>query len=160
MWRRSRGVPIGWCLGALFWVPAGCTSVVPEALRSQLDRSVTYAQLSHDPESYRGRLVLVGGEVTRADFAGRDLALTLADRPISPMDESPTLGAASRGDLVVRVPNGARAAIREGNVVTVVGIVLGREAAADPTSAPYLEARHIYVWPVAPLQPPAPEPRW
>lgn len=160
MWWRSRAVLIGWWLGPLLWVLAGCTSVVPPALRGEVDRDLTYPQLAQDPDSHRGRLVLLGGEVLRVDFAGRDLELTLAERPLSAMDESPMLGLASRGDVVVQVPGGARAALREGNVVSVVGVVLGRETAGDPASAPRLEARHIYVWPVGQLQPYAAEPPW
>ena len=156
---RCRAALIGCCLGPALWALAGCTSVVPEALRGQVDRDLTYTQLARDPESYRGRLVVVGGEVLRVGFAGRDLELTLAERPLSPVDESPMLGRASRGDLLVQVPGGARAAFREGSVLTVVGVVLGRETAADPDAVPRLEARHIQVWPVGRLQPPAPE-RW
>ncbi len=156
---RCHAALIGCCLGPALWVLAGCTSVVPEALRGQVDRGVTYAQLAQDPEAYRGRLVVVGGEVLRVGFAGRDLELTLAERPLSPVDDSPMLARASRGDLLVQVPDGARAALREGAVLTVVGVVLGRESAGDPRSVPRLEARHIQVWPVGRLLPPAPE-RW
>ncbi len=140
-------------MSSVLWALAGCTSVVPEALRAEVDRHLTYAQLAKDPESYRGRLVLVGGEVLRVQPTGRDMELTLTQRPLSPVDESPLLGIASGGDLVVQVPGAARAAFREGYVVTVVGVVLGRESAQDPESAPRLEARHVHVWPVGQLQP-------
>lgn len=160
MRRRHWAALTGWCVACLIWGPAGCTSVVPEALRGAVDRRLTYAQLAQAPESYRGRLVLVGGEVMRVGPAGPDLELTLAERPLSPVDESPLLGLASRGDLVVQVPGGARAALREGDVLTVVGVVLGREAGNDAESVPRLEARHLQVWPAGSLQPYAAEPGW
>jgi outer membrane lipoprotein len=151
---------MGWCLGPLLWGLAGCTSVVPEALRGEVDRGVTYAQIAQDPEAYRGRVVVLGGEVLRVRPTGRDLELTLIERPLSPVDQSPMVGRASGGDLVVQVPGAARAEFREGFAVTVVGVVLGRESAEDPASAPRLEARSIQVWPVGRAQFPAAEPAW
>ena len=139
---------------------AGCTSVVPEALRGQVDRGLTYPQLSQDPEAYRGRLVLMGGEVVRVEPGQRDLVLTLTERPLSPADESPLLGHESRGDLVVQVPGAARAAFREGDVLTVVGAVLGRQAAGGLPAVPRLESRSITVWSVARPQPHSGALRW
>jgi outer membrane lipoprotein len=159
MWWPRRAALVGWCLGPALWGLANCTSVVPQALRGEVDRGLTYAQLAQDPEGYRGRTVVLGGEVLRVRPAGRDLELTLAERPLSPVDESPMLGRASGGDLVVQVPGAARAEFREGFVVTVVGVVLGRESAEDPASPPRLEARHIQVWPVGQAQLP-PGARW
>jgi len=157
-WPR-RAAPAGWCLGAALWGLASCTSVVPEALRGEVDRGLTYAQLAQDPEGYRGHIVVVGGEVLRVRPAGRDLELTLTERPLSPVDQSPMLGRASGGDLVVQVPGAARAEFRVDFAVTVVGGVLGRESAEDPASAPRLEARHIQVWPVGAVELPA-RPQW
>ncbi len=144
---------VGSCLGPLLWGLAGCTSVVPESLRGQVDRSLTYDRLAHQPEAFRGRMVVMGGEVWRVRPMGRDLELTLTERPLSPADDSPMLGRTSGGSLVVLVPGAARAEIREGFVVTVVGVVQGRESAEDPQSPPLLEARDLHVWPVgrAPL---------
>jgi starvation-inducible outer membrane lipoprotein len=156
---RNRAASIGCCLGFVLWGLAGCTSVVPEALRGEVDRGLTYALLAQDPEGYRGRTVVVGGEVLRVRPAGRDLVLTLTERPLSPVDESPMLGRASGGDLVVQVPGAARAEFREGFAITVVGVVLGRESAEDPASPPRLEARHIQLWAVGRARLPA-EPMW
>ena len=150
--RGHRAAVLGCCMGPALWVLVGCTSVVPEALRAQVDRRLTYAQLAEDPESYRGHLVVLGGEVLRMQPTSRDLNLVLAERPLSPLDESPLLVRASGGDLVVRVPGGARAGFQEGSVVTVVGVVQGRESPEDPRSLPRLEARYIHVWPGGSLQ--------
>jgi outer membrane lipoprotein len=160
MRRRHRLVAVGCAAAAGLWGAVGCTSVVPEALRAEIDRSVTIAQIARTPEEYRGRTVLLGGEVVRVEPAGPDLELTLAERPLSPLDESPMLTRTSRGDVAVRVSGGARAAIREGQVVTLVGVILGREPGADPQGVPRLEAKHLYVWPVAAVQAPSGGLRW
>jgi starvation-inducible outer membrane lipoprotein len=150
MWRR---LGIGGTCGALgailLCAVAGCSSVVPEALRGGVDRKVTYPDLARDPEALRGRLVLAGGEVLRVEPTGPDMELTLAERPLSALDESPVLSMASRGDLLVQVPGGARAAFREGQVITVVGVVVGGEAGGGPRGVPRLQAQHVQVWPTA-----------
>lgn len=153
-------VAVGCAAVAGLWGAVGCTSVVPDALRAQVDRSVTIAQIVRTPEEVRGRTVLLGGEVMRVEPVGPDLELTLAERPLSPLDESPMLTLASRGDVAVRVPGGARAVIREGHVVTVVAVILGREPGADPQGTPRLEAKHLYVWSVAAVQAPSGGLRW
>lgn len=147
-------------LGVGPWGAPGCTSVVPETLRAEVDPRLTYVQLAQDPEAYRGRLVVMGGEVVQVESAGRDLELTLVERPLSPADESPMLGVPSRGGLLVRVPGAARASLREGQVVTVVGTVLGRESSGSLDPVPHLEARHLHLWPVGSLPRHATEPRW
>lgn len=154
MRRLSRLLLIGCVAGAGLWAVAACTSVVPEALRGEVDRSVTFPQIVQDAGAYRGRTVLVGGEVVRVETTGADLELTLAERPLSPLDESPMLTLASRGECVVEVPGGARAGIRRGDVVTVVGVVQGRGSPADPQGAPRLQAKSLYLWPMAGIRAP------
>lgn len=149
MRRRHRAAPLALALGLSAWGAPGCTSVVPDALRTQLDRAVTYPQVAQNPEALAGRIVLMGGEVLRAEPGGRGLQLTLAERPLSPVDESPMLGQESRGDLVVEVPGGMGASFRAGDVITVVGTVLGRAPGGGRPAVPHLESRSIYVWAVA-----------
>src|SRR5581483_2425173 len=47
---------------------AGCppSTVVPATLEPQVDRHLTFAQVKESPESYRGRLIVLGGEVLSA----------------------------------------------------------------------------------------------
>ena len=123
--------------------------MVPDTLRAQLDRAVAYPQVAENPEALTGRMVLMGGEVLRVEPGGRGLQLTLAERPLSPVDESPMVGQESRGDLVVEVPGGTGTNLRAGDVITVVGTVLGRAPGGGLPAVPYLESRSIYVWSMA-----------
>lgn len=47
---------------------AGCssTSIIPEPLEPQIDKSVTFSQLLESPDSYRGKVLVLGGEVLKA----------------------------------------------------------------------------------------------
>ena len=149
---------LGCALGLCAWGAAACTSVVPEALRGEVDRQLTYDQIARDPAAHRGRMIVTGGEVLRAEPRGADLELVLIERPLSALDESPILAVASRGELLVQLPAGARSGIQEGQVVTMVGSVLGAGTTGSGL-VPFLQARHIHVWPVGDLRF-RPDSRW
>ncbi len=141
-----------WLLAACAMAPAalalsGCTStVVPQAMLGQVDRGITYPEVVQTPEAFAGRLVLMGGVVLGVEPRGRDLSLTVAERPLSRLNEAPALYESSRGDLVLLVPGGAAAAYREGDVITFVGSVLGRAPEAGLPAVPRIESRYVYVW--------------
>jgi outer membrane lipoprotein len=63
---------------------SGCatTGVIPPALYQQLDRSLTFAQLKDSPDSYRGRLILVGGEVLDAKLLKQGTRLVVLQLPL------------------------------------------------------------------------------
>ena len=46
---------------------AGCSSqqIVPESLEPLVDRTVTYRDVLASPESYEGRVLMLGGEVLK-----------------------------------------------------------------------------------------------
>jgi starvation-inducible outer membrane lipoprotein len=126
---------------------AGCTStVVPQALLGQVDRGITYPELAQNPEAFMGRLILMGGVVLGVEPRGQDLHLTVAERPLSTLNEAPVLYESSRGDLLLQVPGGGAAAYRQGNLITFVGSVLGRAPEAGLPPVPRIESRYIYVW--------------
>ncbi len=54
---------VAWLL--LLWACAQ-ESVISPSLQHELDTSVTFAQLKQSPDRYRGRLILLGGEVLNA----------------------------------------------------------------------------------------------
>ena len=41
-------------------------SFIPDSIQAQVDRSLTFHQLKDSAESYRGRLIVLGGEVLAA----------------------------------------------------------------------------------------------
>ncbi|MEC4680926.1 MAG: Slp family lipoprotein, partial [Nitrospirota bacterium] len=60
---------IGIILGVLFLIGFGCVSspeVVPEAIQTQIDPSVTFRQMLEEPTVHQGAVVLLGGEVLSA----------------------------------------------------------------------------------------------
>ena len=51
---------------AVFLTGCASSSVVPASLQAQLDKTLTFPQLRESPDSYRGHLMVLGGEVLSA----------------------------------------------------------------------------------------------
>ena len=143
----DRWLPTARAMALACLAVTGCTStVVPQALLGQVDRGITYPEVAQNPEAFAGRLVLMGGVVLGVEPRGQDLYLTVAERPLSRVDEAPVLYEGSRGDLLLQVPGGAAAAYRQGDVITFVGSVLGRAPEAGLPPVPRIETRYVYMW--------------
>ena len=56
-----------WSVGALVLVAAYSSQrVIPESLEPLVDRTVSFRELANAPESYQGKVVVLGGEVFKA----------------------------------------------------------------------------------------------
>ena len=63
----------------------GCGSsgfVMPDALEPQVDPSVSFQQLLASPDSYQGKMVVVGGEVLKASTADGGTVLEILQLPL------------------------------------------------------------------------------
>ncbi len=132
---------------------SGCAagSVVPASLQMQLDRSLTFAQLKESPDPYRGRLVLVGGEILDAKLLKQGTRLTILQLPLQDSQEPGLDRTASEGRfLAIQKEFLDPATLPEGTRVTIVGEVTGvTTLPLDETDYAYptLEIKHLKVWP-------------
>ncbi len=112
----------------------------------QADLGVTFAQLLQDPESYTGRVVLLGGELIRVTPGQDGNTLEILQRPLA-ADYRPLPYRPSWGRFLVFVPASVGQRFPEpGSLVTVVGEVRGKkERQGEPL--PSLEARQVAFWP-------------
>ena len=55
-----------WVVVTFLWSCSTGPSVIPEALEPQVDKTLIFSQLKENPDSYKGRLVVLGGEVLKA----------------------------------------------------------------------------------------------
>ena len=66
MWYRWRRLSIV-LLAFLF---AGCSASrleIPKTLEPQIDKTVTFAEVLASPDSYKGRLIVIGGQLLKAE---------------------------------------------------------------------------------------------
>ena len=81
---RSRLLKV-WVL-ILSLIVAGCSSSpvkIPEILESQIDKNVTFTEVLTSPESYTGRLILLGGEILKSKRLKEGTQVELLQLPLN-----------------------------------------------------------------------------
>ncbi len=139
----------------LLSVMSGCSSapVVPEQFRSQIDSSISFRDLQGSPQSYRGRTVLLGGEILAAKRTQEGTEFEILQLPVT-TDDSPAERRSESQGRFLALDHGVMdpASFPPGTRVTLVGEVKGDEVRRlDESEYRYLsvDVKHLYVWDAA-----------
>ena len=142
------------CLSVAAITPVfGCTSdpAVPASLQAQVDRTLTFTQLKESPTSYRGRIVVLGGEVLSAKRLKEGTRIEVLQVPLDNSYSPGTDRTASQGRfLALQKELLDPATVPPGTRVTVTGEVTGATILPlDETeyTYPVLEIKSLKVWP-------------
>src|SRR5438093_9715126 len=99
-------------LVGLFSIPLlitalGCASrgVVPASLQNQVDRKLSFTDLKASPESYRGRTVVLGGEVLSAKRLKSGTRIEVLQLPLNGSQEPMGDRTASEGRFLAIQPD-------------------------------------------------------
>lgn len=140
----------GWLVLLCFILLPGCAHVISKDLRDSADPTLTFAQVLKDPDAYRGKNVVWGGEIIES--LNRRDGSTLVEvfqRALNWRGE-PT--GKSDGRFLVTVDNYLDPYVyAKGRRITVAGEVLGEER--KPLGEmdyryPLIQSKQIYLWPV------------
>jgi len=127
---------------------SGCAPISRE-LRAQTDRTLTFQQVFQNPEAYKGKIVIWGGEIieTINQKDGTTLIVVL-QRPLDWMEE-PKIQR-SEGRFIILVEGYVDPYVfRRGRRITVGGETLGRKVMRlGELEYPYplLRSKQIYLW--------------
>lgn len=151
-----------WPRFVALWVVAfslvvlGCSSSpvrIPEALQSQIDQNLTFTEVLTSPGSYRGRLMLLGGQILKAKRLKEGTQVELLQLPLNTDQEPTTDLTRSQGRmLVLHQASPDPATLTPGMLVTFVGEVSGaliEKIDEADYRYPTLTVKHWYVWPPA-----------
>ena len=130
---------------------AGCaTSVIPETLAPQIDQAVTFNQIVESPDSYRGKIVVLGGEILKAKALKGGTQLEILQLPLDSDQEPVTDRMESKGRfLALQKEFLDPATIAEGTRVTVIGEVTGSTVDKMDEADyrfPTLDVKHLHRW--------------
>jgi outer membrane lipoprotein len=132
---------------------AGCSSgppVVPADLKEQIDSSLSFAELVQSPSSYKGRTVLLGGEILSAKRLKEGTQLEILQLPTHDDDPPTSRRTDSQGRFLALERDGRDpASYQPGTRVTLVGEVTGDMVGPLDESEyryPTLDIKHLYVW--------------
>lgn len=139
--------------GAIIALLPACAppSFIPDSLQAQVDRSLTFNQLRDAPDSYRGRLIVLGGEVLTAKRLKDGTRIEILQLPLDGSQQPVPDRTASEGRFVAlhkefldpaTLPKGTRVTL-VGEVTGVMTLPLDETEYAYPT----LEVKLLKVWP-------------
>ena len=143
------------CLGAFC---AGCStpyqSTLPPALAEHIEHSLTFPQLKESPDSFKGKLVILGGQVLAAKRLKDSTRLTILQLPLMNEQEPTTELTQSQGRFIAEQQDFLDpATVPSGSRITLVGEVSGSVSQSlDETiyNYPTLIIKHFKVWPAYP----------
>lgn len=150
MWPKSLAV----CVAGLFLVAVGCAYSpvrIPEVLESQIDQNLTFTEVLASPDSYRGRLMMLGGEILKARRLKEGTQVELLQLPLNKNREPTTDLTRSQGRvLVLHREFLDPATLTPGMLVTFVGEISGaitEKMDEVDYRYPALTVKHWYIWP-------------
>ena len=111
---------------AIFLLMTGCGAAISPELRAQVDPAVAFKAVFQDPDAYKGKVVLWGGEIIQVRNAKDGTWIELLQRPLGG-DDRPIRDSASEGRFLVRHSGFLDPAVyAPGREMTVAGAVEGR----------------------------------
>jgi outer membrane lipoprotein len=129
---------------------AGCAHVISKEVLQEVDASLTFAHVSKDPEAYKGKTVLFGGDIIETQNLSDKTQIVVLQRPLGSRGE-PSAGDVSEGRFIITTPGFLDPAIYgPGRKITVAGTVVGKEVrplGEIEYTYPIIEKREFYLWP-------------
>lgn len=129
---------------------AGCAPVISKGALKEVDQGLSFGQLLENPEAYRGKTVLLGGNIIETQNLSDRTLIVVLQRPLG-FRKKPSGEDVSRGRFILYVPGFLDPAIyRHGRKITLVGSVIGKEVrplGEIEYSYPVIEKKELHLWP-------------
>ncbi len=138
----------------LFFFISGCAHVISEDLRAKVDPSISAAEVFQNPDAYRGKIVIWGGEVIQTlPQKDKTTLIEVLQWPLGWRGE-PKRTVSFHGKVLVLVKGYLDPALyRGGKRITAAGEILGEmrgdkiESLTDTTYRyPFLLGRQVHLW--------------
>lgn len=126
----------------------GCAHVVSEGLRSQVDTSVTPSLLFANPEAYRGKVVILGGDIVKTGNRREGTTIEVIQKPLDYRGR-PVVSDRSAGRFLILYDGYLDPVIyQKGKMITVAGEVIGSSLlplGQMDYSYPLIKSRELYL---------------
>ena len=115
-----------------------CGSAIPKESLKQVDPEITFQMLIKDPDRYKGKVVLVGGQIVSTTVRESESWVEILQQPLD-WKQRPQNTDVSYGRFLVRFQGFLDPAIyAAGKKITVLGEVLGKKSSASQRNGIYL----------------------
>ncbi len=136
--------------GAVLFLTA-CASTIPPEVLTGVDRAVSFQRLREDPDAFKGKTVVLGGDIIQTENQTQSTRLVVLQLPLDG-DLKPLGNDQSEGRFMIVAPEFLDPAIyAKGRRITAVGKVTGKETrplSGIPYVYPVMEKRYLHLWPV------------
>jgi outer membrane lipoprotein len=131
-------------------VTIGCAHVISEPVRRQVDTTVSLNALRANPEAFKGRMVLLGGQIVQTSNSPEGSTLEVLHKPLDSADR-PGVTDYSEGRFMALCERYLDPAVyARGRNVTIAGPVLGSRAGQIGEmqyTYPLMGCVELYLWP-------------
>ena len=132
---------------------SACAPIIPQELKRSIREKITIHEVVKNPDAYKGKMVLWGGEVLRTVNKKEGTMIEILQLPLDRSDRPKDVDA-SEGRFLVLHPDYLDGAIyRQGREITVVGEVQGVKIlplGEIEYIYPFLKAKKIHLWELRP----------
>ncbi|MEO5865174.1 MAG: Slp family lipoprotein [Nitrospiraceae bacterium] len=140
----------GWLVASILFIGCSSQQIVPESMEPLVDRTVSFRDLLASPESYKGRVLVLGGEVLKATRLHDSTQIELLQLPLEDGEEPSLDRQQSQGRfLALQQEFLDPATMVQGTRVTMVGEVSGAKTdRLDDVEYRYptLVVKHLHIW--------------
>jgi outer membrane lipoprotein len=140
-----------WLAAAAALAVAGCATAISQETLKTVDKDIRFEQVLENPEAYRGKVVLLGGEIINTENVPNKTVITVLQRSLG-YNQKPDSEGESKGRFIVSTPDFLDPAIyRPRRKITVVGSVRGKEVrqlGELEYAYPVIEKKELHIWPV------------
>ncbi|MCG3112968.1 MAG: Slp family lipoprotein [Candidatus Manganitrophus sp. SB1] len=124
--------------------------VIPEDLERKVEKEISFQEVKKNPESYKGKRILVGGEIIEIRNLQNKTEIEILQKPLG-RDRAPITVDESGGRFVLIHPSFLDPSVfRSGRRLTAVGLVEGgrsEQVGEAEMVQPVLQSEHIHLWP-------------
>jgi outer membrane lipoprotein len=133
----------------LFFMLLSCTSAISKDQMKTVDPAITFPALLKDPEAYKGKNVLLGGQIVNTQVKEKETWVEVLQKPLD-WQQQPKDTDESMGRFLIRFSDFRDPAIyAAGRKITVLGEVLGKKLLPLKEleySYPVLAPRESHLW--------------
>jgi outer membrane lipoprotein len=131
---------------------SGCAHVISKDLRGKADPSLTFGQVHQNPNAYKGKLVVWGGEIVQTEnLKDGTTQIEVFQKPLGWRGEPKDTGYSEGRFLILTEQYLDPYLFRRGRKITVAGEIQGEKI--KPLGEmdyryPVVSSKQIYLWPV------------
>lgn len=150
-----KGIKMGrlgqWVLLFLIFLLSGCAHVISKDLRAKSDPNLTLGQVRKNPDGFKGKMVLWGGEIIETvNQRDANTQIEVFQKPLDRRGRPKDIGL-SEGRFLVLVDKYLDPYVfQTGRKITVVGEILGAKTkllGEMDYRYPLLSSKQVYLWP-------------